>query len=353
MTISGARGLAGAGRLALLGALPLLLVACQPPPRVHVLGGHTMGTGWTVQVALLPDGVSREALHADIENVLELIDGQMSTFRGDSDISRFNGAAAGEAVVVPEDFALVLASALELARDTGGAYDPTVGPLVNLWGFGPDGIRTTAPPQAEIEAARARVGWYRLELDSDRRELIQPGGVYLDLSSIAKGHAVDRIAEHLEASGIDAYLVDIGGDLRVRGVKPDGSPWRIAIERPLAGARAIHSVIAPRDLAVATSGGYRNFFVDRHEDRLRRFSHTIDPRTGYPVEEEIGSITVLHPSAKQADALATALGVLSVDEGFEFARERNLAALFLFELDGEPRELATPQFERAAQAGTR
>ncbi len=319
----------------------LLLTACEAPPRVHALAGQTMGTVWRVQTSNLPPAMSLEQLRDAIEVELELVNSQMSTYRDDSDITRFNRAAAGETITLPEDFALVLGAALELAADTGGAYDPTVGPLVNLWGFGPDGIRDRAPVPEEVEAARSRVGWHRLAFDPVTRELTQPGGVYLDLSSIAKGHAVDRIAERLEVMGVHGYLVDIGGDLRAGGIKPDGSPWRIGIERPLPGTREVYTVIEPKDIAVASSGDYRNFFVDD-----RHYSHTIDPRTGYPVRDEFVSITVLHPSARQADALATALGALGVEEGYAFARVRNLAVLILVREDEELSERVTAEFTR-------
>ncbi len=334
--------------IALCLLLALFLAGCESPPRVYQLGGQTMGTTWSVQANNLPQGLSQQQLHDRIEAILELINSQMSTYRDDADITRFNQAAPGESFSLAEDFATVLSAALSLAAETDGAYDPTVGPLVNLWGFGPDGLRDQAPDPAEIEAARQRVGWQRVAFDANSRELTQTGGVYLDLSSIAKGHAVDRIAEWLEDAGVTGYLVDIGGDLRVHGVKPDGSAWRIAIERPVPGTREIYSVIEPQDLAVASSGNYRNFFID--QDQL--FSHTIDPRSGYPVRGGIASITVLHRSTKQADALATALGVFSADEAFAFALERNLAVLFLVHSEGSLEERATPAFERLTTKGT-
>ncbi len=328
----------------------LLLVACEaPPPRVHALSGQTMGTFWSVQTANLPAGMSLQQLRAAIEDELELVNRQMSTYRDDADITRFNRAAAGETLTLPEDFALVLVDALALAADTGGGYDPTVGPLVNLWGFGPDGVRSQAPAREDIEAARARVGWQRLRFDPQTRALTQPGGVYLDLSSIAKGHAVDRVAERLQILGIDGYLVDIGGDLRAGGVKPDGSAWRIGVERPIPGTREIHTIIEVQDIAVASSGDYRNLFVADE----RHYSHTIDPRTGYPVTDELGSVTVLHASARQADALATALSVLGLTEGYAFAQDRNLAVLFLVREEGELRERMTAEFLRLASEEAR
>ncbi|WP_290652450.1 FAD:protein FMN transferase [Aquisalimonas sp.] len=327
-------------RVVLLPAICLLAVACGQPPQVQTLSGASMGTTWSVQFVAAPGEDDVAAVRADIEAALERVNAQMSTYREDSHISRFNRAAPGESITLPPDFTVVLLAAKELAEQTDGAYDPTVGPLVNVWGFGPDGPRSEAPAEDAIEAARARVGWQQLALDRDTRALTQPGGVYLDLSSIAKGYAADLIAERLETRGITAYLVDIGGDMRVRGRKPDGERWRIAIERPVPGERAIQSVIQPGDKAVATSGSYRQFF--REGDR--EFSHTIDPRTGYPTPQELVSVTVLHDNAKEADGLATAIMALGPEAGYAFAREQDVAVLLLVRDDDTVEERMTPAF---------
>jgi FAD:protein FMN transferase len=330
----------------LLPVLLLLPAACEQTPQVHVLSGPTMGTIWSVKFVAAPGDRGLAGLRGEIEAALETVNAQMSTYREDSDISRFNRAGSGEAITLAPDLRVVLIAALQLAEQTDGAYDPTVGPLVNLWGFGPDGPRTEAPPPGEIEAARERVGWRQLALDMDRRALIQPGGVYLDLSS--KGYAVDLIAERLEARGIDAYLVDIGGDMRVRGRKPDGERWRIAMESPVPGERAIHRVIEPGDMAVATSGSYRSFFRDGD----REFSHTIDPRTGYPIPLGLVSVTVLHEKCKMADGFATAISALGPDAGYEFARERDLAVLLLVRDNDTVVERMTPAFAPYVAAQT-
>lgn len=327
--------------------LLLLLAACSQTPEPVTLNGATMGTTWTVRLGNIPAGVSVPALRAEIEATLERVNAQMSTYREDADISRFNRATAGEVLTVPEDFTRVLSAALALAEATGGAYDPTVGPLVNLWGFGPDPSLDRVPPEEQLAAARRQVGWQRILFDPGSGALTQTGGLMLDFSSIAKGYAVDRIAERLLQHGIDNHLVDIGGDLRTRGLRPDGRPWRIAIERPLVGSREIHSVLSLGDLAMATSGSYRNFFRDQGRD----FSHTIDPRSGYPVQHALVSVTVLHESCMQADALATALSVLGPDEGLAYAREHELAVLMLVAGDDAVDEIMTPEFARHLDAG--
>ncbi len=325
----------------------LLLAACSQTPEPVTLNGATMGTTWTVRLGNIPAGVSVPVLRAEIEALLERVNAQMSTYREDADISRFNLAAAGEVLTMPKDFRRVLTAALALAEATGGAYDPTVGPLVNLWGFGPDPSLDRVPPEQKLAAARSRVGWERVVFNPDSGALTQTGGLMLDFSSIAKGYAVDVIAERLQQHGIDNHLVDIGGDLRTRGQRLDGRPWRIAIERPLAGSREVHSVLSLGDLAMATSGSYRNFFRDQSRD----FSHTIDPRSGYPVQHALVSVTVLHESCMQADALATALSVLGPVEGLAFAHEHGLAVMMLVAADDAVDEIITPEFARHIDPG--
>lgn len=307
---------------------------------VLVLHGSTMGTIWTVRIGARPHGIDEAALRAGIEVVLESVNAQMSTWREDSVLSRFNRLPAGGSIAVPDELAMVLRAALELAEDTGGAYDPTVGPLVDLWGFGPDPLRDTVPSADGIAIARTRVGWQRLSWDGRSSVLVQPGGLSLDLSSIAKGHAVDRVLEWLVEQGVDDVLVEIGGETRTRGRKPDGDPWRVAIERPLPGPDGVHRVLEPGDRAVATSGTQHNAFA---ADGLRH-SHMLDPRSGEPVRHDLLAVSVVHESCMWADALATALAVLGPEEGYDFATRRGLAVLFLVERDGGVVERMTPAF---------
>lgn len=326
-------------RLILL-LLALLLVGCTRSPELLTLSGPTMGTVWTVKLADLPEDVSAAELRNEIAAELEAIDAEMSTYRPDSALSRFNRAPAGERVLLPDGLVLVIRAALRLAEETGGAYDPTVGPLVNLWGFGPDARREHPPIPAAIAEAKARVGWQRLRLEGNVLE--QPGDVYVDLSSIAKGYAVDKVLEALMRRGVRDCLVDIGGDLRVLGQRPGGQPWRVAVERPVPGERGIQSLLAVQDVAVATSGSYRNFF----EDQGMSWSHTIDPRTGYPVQHQAVSVTVIHGNAMMADALSTALGVLPPEESLAFAESRGLALLLLLREGDAVVERMTPAFAR-------
>ncbi len=296
------------------------------PPRalpVQALHGETMGTSWTVRCV----GGDPGRLRAGIEARLAHVDQQMSTWREDSDLSRFNALPAGATECLPASFQTVLACALATAEASGGAFDPTIGPLVDLWGFGPLPAEQDGPPPPErVAAARARVDWRRLDYDAASGRLRQPGAVALDFSGIAKGYAVDLVAEGLAAAGIDSFLVEIGGELRGRGVKPDGSPWWVAVERPSAtGAETPDYVVGLHDLAIATSGDYRRGF--RHDGVL--YGHTIDPRTGWPIGAEIAAVTVLHRQCMQADALATAIAVLGLPAGLEHATRHGIAALIV------------------------
>ena len=302
-------------------------------PAVHELGGPTMGTRWSVKFwhPIGTPSPARTVLRDAIVGALDEVVRQMSPWEPDSDLSRYNRAASGCWQALPEPFFSVLRGALDLARDSGGAYDPTVGPVVDLWGFGPAPARDTAPSATELRSAHARVGWRRLSLDAVRRRVCQPGGSGLDLSSIAKGHAVDAVARALRDLGCDNALVEVGGELLGCGRRPDGKPWRVAVKLPGLATAAIGSeegqgpVLALPDLAVATSGDdFRYFSADGEH-----CSHTIDPRTGRPIRHALASVTVVHPQCMQADALATALLVLGPDAGWDYAERRKLAALFI------------------------
>lgn len=304
--------------------LPLHISGRPPSAGVIALNGETMGTSWSVKLAAEQPA---EDLHAAIRHELDTVVAQMSHWEPDSDLCRFNRAPAASWHVLPPAFFEVLSYALEVARDTDGAYDPAVGALVNLWGFGPvnrhDQPGFSAPADAQVQALIARPGWRHIELDPALRRARQPGGALLDFSSVAKGYAVDRVAGLLERRGVRDYLVEVGGELRGAGMKPDGQPWWVALEQPEQGGAS--TLLALHGLAVATSGDYRRFY--RLGDR--RCPHTLDPRTGYPIDNRIASVTLIHPQCMAADALSTALTVLGVERGMCFAESRMLAARFL------------------------
>jgi thiamine biosynthesis lipoprotein len=325
-------------------AAVLLLAACAPPERVHALDGASMGTTWNVQL-VAPDA-ELPTLRATIERELDAVIAQMSAWEPESDLSRFNRSAAGTWQTLPEPLFDVFSHALALARDTDGAYDPTVGPLVNLWGFGPEGdARTTPPDAAQIESARARVGWHRIELDPPTRRALQPGGIEVDVSSLGPGHAIDRIAARLREHGVRTYLIELGGEMLAAGRKPGGHAWRVAVEPAIeddAGEPGYDTVLALHDQAAGSSGDYRVGF--QHEGR--RYSHTIDPRSGAPVAHDLAGVTALAPSAMQADAYAAALMVLGPERGLAWANERGIAAVFTRRTAHGYERVATPALER-------
>lgn len=312
-----------------------------PASALLALGGQTMGTTWTAKL-LLPGTVALVAVRAAIDAALARVIAQMSQWEGGSDLSRYNRAAAGTWHVLPPDFRHVLDGALATARDTDGAYDPTIGALVDLWGFG-TGQRRQSPPSADeiarvLDAIRAEGGWQRVAIDGDR--VLQPGAVRLDFSSIAKGHAVDLVSQGLTALGVPNHLVEIGGELRGEGMKLDRQPWWVALEEPLGAQR--DTVVALHGLSIATSGDARRFF----DLGGRRYGHTLDPRTGYPVDDRVAAVTVLARDCMTADALATALTVLAPEAGMAHAIRRNIAARFLLRsrTAKRPEELVSPAF---------
>jgi thiamine biosynthesis lipoprotein len=304
--------------------LALLLAGCADGPAEMRLSGPTMGTTWSLTYVAEGVDVSVEAVQARIELTLEAVNASMSTYRDDAEITRFNRAAAGSWHSVSRDFDAVLAAAEAVGEASGGAYDVTVAPLVELWGFGSMTMAPAPPAPGAIEEARARVGQGRLARHPENGALQQPGGLALDFSSIAKGYAVDRLAEELAAMGIGRYLLEVGGEMRLAGLSTRGDAWRIAVEEPSSAGRSVAAVLALTDRAVATSGDYRNYF--EHEGR--RYSHAIDPRTGYPVLHDLVSVTVVHQSAMLADAWATALIVLG-EEALAVAQEQALAVYFI------------------------
>lgn len=309
--------------------LPAFLLAggcAEPPPEVAELTGRTMGTTYSVKLAPAPPAERRAALQQEIEALLDRVNRQMSTYIADSDLMRFNASPSTDWQPVPDGLVELVGRAHSISEQTGGAYDVTVGPLVNLWGFGNAGRRDTPPTADEIVATLPRVGFRHLEARRTPPALRKAvPGLEVDLSSIAKGWAVDRIGMLLEAEGLGDYLVEIGGDLRARGSKGPGRPWRIAIEQPDEERRAVHQVLELRDAALATSGDYRNFF----EDGGRRFNHTIDPRSGQTVRHRLASVSVVAADCTEADAWATALMALGEVEAPALAERLGLAALFI------------------------
>lgn len=308
------------------GLLALLLAGCGGGGRDAVkLSGATMGTTWTVTYLAGPGSPAPEAVHGALQERLDRVNTSMSTYRDDSEISRFNRAPAGQWFGVSGDFLAVLQTALAVGAHSDGAYDVTVAPLVDLWGFGPGAGEDRVPADSEIAALMPAVGQRFLEVDAAGQRLRKQRQVTVDFSSVAKGYAVDVLANYLQGQQIADFLVEVGGEMRLAGKSPRGDDWRIAVERPEPGAREPALALSLSDVAVATSGDYRNFF----EMDGRRYSHSIDPRNGYPVAHDLVSVTVLAETAALADAWATALEVLGVEAAMAVASDRDLAVYFI------------------------
>ncbi len=306
---------------------------------VHSLSGATMGTVYTVKV-VAPQAADLATLKADIQSVLDRIESRMSTYRSDSELSRFNRAEAGGWFEVSDETAKVVALGLEISDLTQGAFDMTVAPLVDLWGFGPGNAISKAPSEQLIQDMLSRIGFRHIRVQLQPAALSKQQQASLDLSAIAKGYAVDQVAQ-LIGGQYPAFLVEVGGELRAQGLKPDGSNWRIAVETPLPGVRSVQKVLKLENTAIATSGDYRNYF---EQDGIR-YSHTIDPVTGKPIRHRLASVTVLDPSCGRADALATAMMVLGEEKGLALAKQLKLPAFFVIKQDDGFVEAYTPEFE--------
>lgn len=297
---------------------------------VHALAGQTMGTTWSVKLTAQP-AADLPGLTARVQQALDAVVAQMSPWEPLSDLSRYNRAPAGSWTRLPADLATVLRRAIAVAQATDGAFDPTLGTLTDLWGFGPRPFAGAPPLPEAVEAVRDAGGWKRLTLDGDA--LFQPGDLRLDLNGIAKGFGVDQAAAVLERAGVKSCLVEVGGELRGTGARPDGQPWWVELERAPnltpAANDTLQTVVALHDLAVATSGDYRRFFD--HDGR--RYAHTLDPATGAPSQGGMVSVTVLAATAMDADAFATALTVMGPQAALAFATDHDLAALIVSRTD--------------------
>lgn len=303
------------------------------PHRIHELAGATMGTTWSLKVSL-PEGSPAawvEAIGDTVQMRLDRIESLMSTWDSTTELSRFNRSASTSPTPLAPETIAVLAIAAEIGDRSGGALDVTVGPLVTAWGFGPDGVDGPARPSlAVLDSLGPRIGLDRIRVDVDRgtARKLHPG-VVVDLSAVAKGYALDVGAEGVLRMGATDFALEVGGEARGQGSRPDGSPWRVAVEAPTPDSRTIFRVLELRDEAVATSGDYRNFF----EIDGVRHGHVLDPRSGRPVRWQGYSVSVLHPEAARADAWATALSVLGPDEGLGLAESLGLTALFVVQVE--------------------
>ncbi|OOF58244.1 FAD:protein FMN transferase [Rodentibacter genomosp. 2] len=311
------------------------LTACKKEAEVITLSGKTMGT--TYHVKYIDDGAvseSSQKTHEQIDSILRDVNAKMSTYIKDSELSRFNqNTRVNTPIEISADFAKVLAEAIRIHQITEGALDVTVGPVVNLWGFGPEKRPERQPTPEQLAERQAWVGLDKITLDMWGQTPTLSKSVpqvYIDLSSIAKGFGVDQVAEKLEQLNAQNYMVEIGGEIRAKGKNAEGKPWQIAIEKPnMTGERAVENVIGLNNMAMATSGDYRIYF----EENGKRFAHEIDPKTGYPIQHHLASITVFSPTTMTADGLSTGLFVLGEEKALEVAEKDDLAVYLIIKTE--------------------
>lgn len=324
------------------------LLACERQPAFEtvVLSGATMGTTYNIKI-VVPNGErhSAEKLQIAIDSRLQAFNQSLSTYISDSEIVTLNQAPVGEWLPVSERFLAVLTLSQQISQLSGGAFDATVAPLVNLWGFGPDWKAHKAPAASDIEQALSSIGYQYIEVDSAQSRIKKLINVSLDFSAVAKGYGVDEIAELLWAEGFHHFMVEIGGELRLHGHNGEGKTWRIGVESPAAGGKI--RPIAVSEVGVATSGDYRNYF---EQDGVR-FSHAIDPTTGRPITHNLASVTVIAATAARADALATAFTVMGGDQAMALAEERGIAIYLIERVDEGFSTRASTAFAPYLEAG--
>ena len=313
----------------------------------YSLNGETMGTRYTA-LFYAAAGIDTDAISHNLTRAVARVDQQMSTWKPDSDLNRLNAAPEQQWVSVPEELATVLSAALRVSQQSGGAFDIAVGDLVDAWGFGPaeqtiTEQALTTSPHARLSASAALV------IDTQRNQVRKRAPLQLDLNGIAKGFGVDELARCLDGLGITRYLVGIDGEMRARGVKPDGQCWAVALEKPSRGVREVMGVMELGDAAIATSGDYRHWV----DVAGQSYAHTMNPATGAPLCNPLAAVTVVASSCMLADAWATALMVLGETEGPRLAQERGMDALFVLRDGQQFKEISIVGGQLQAQIETR
>jgi len=323
-----------------------VLSGCGNGDNLERFDGPTMGSRYSIQYVRHSSTPGPKAVQAEVENILADVDRQFSTYRSDSDIERFNALPADRCQVMPGPVLELIRVGEQLSSQSEGSYDLTVEPLLNLWGFGPQGREEKVPTAEALAEVRQRVGHAHLRIDGD--QLCKDAAVEVDFNSIAAGYAVDAIAAKLEAMGIHNYLAEATGELKAAGKKLDGSPWRVALEEPRDDQQVAERILAVDGYGVSTSGDYRNYF----EQDGRRYSHTFDARTGAPVLHTLASVTVIHPSALMADGLSTLLLILGPERGWDYAETHDIGAFFVIRADTGFVTRTTQAFERLSGGKT-
>lgn len=332
------------------------LVGCsQSKNNVLKLSGSAFGTTWHITVfnseaesgsehssnGFNPE--TEKALANAIETVLVDINQSMSTYIADSELNQFNGAELNTWITASDDLRRCLQIAQDVSYKTQGAFDITVGPLVDLWGFGPEVVQPEVPEAELLSRALEKVNFRALEIKDE--QIRKTSDIALDLSAVAKGYAVDRVAEVLKEQGFNNFLVEIGGELRLSGINPRNSKWRIGVESPSGVTGQTQRAIAVTNRSVATSGDYRNYF----EVEGKRFSHTINPITGMPITHSLASVTVIADNTALADALATGMNVMGPEAAMALARKENIAIYLIVKTDSGFEERHSPAFSAYLQ----
>ena len=310
--------------------LPLIFVlvvgACSQPAEPQTIRGNIFGTFFEVSLGAQHSDADISGIESGVLAVLDEVDRQMSTYREDSVLNRINQAELEEPVAVDDKLFFVLERSEAIASMSSGAFDHTVGGLVNLWGFGPEGRISSRPDERELQRRLEEVGYHYVILDRDAQTVMRTSDVFIDLSGIAKGYGVDAVSAYLTAQGIDNHLVNIGGDIYAKGMRTEDNRWRIGIEAPADGRQVIQHILPIQDIAMVSSGDYRNYF---EEDGVR-YSHTIDPTTGEPIAHNLAAATVLADNTTDADGWASAIMVLGPERGLDFANQHDIPALLVF-----------------------
>jgi len=324
-----------------------MMSACGNGDSLESIDGPTMGSTYSIKYVRHADLPAPADVQVEVEKILAEVDQQMSTYRSDSDIERFNALPANRCQKMPAPILELVRVGEQLSVQSEGSFDLTVEPLLNLWGFGPQAREEKVPTAQALAEVRQRVGHGHLRIDGD--QLCKDAAVEVDFNSIAAGYAVDRIAARLEALGIRNYLAEATGELKAAGRKLDGSPWRIALEEPRDDQQVAERIIAVDGYGLSTSGDYRNYFVQGGQ----RFSHTFDARTGAPVSHTLASVTVIHPSALMADGLSTLLLILGPERGWDYAEKHDIGAFFVIRADTGFVTRSSHAFERLSAGKTK
>ncbi len=328
--------------------LVLFSISCSQKKtrELIVLKGQTMGTTYSIKIISNSKSFRKEELKKNIDSVLVDVNNKMSTYIKNSELSEFNKLQDTNWISASYDLVTVFSEAIEVSRKSEGMYDITVGPLVNLWGFGPGNKTEKIPSKKEIDEIKKNIGYKNILIDSNKLKIKKRNpDIYCDLSSIAKGYGVDKVAMYCDSKNINNYMIEIGGEVRTKGKNQKGNQWRIGIASP--NNIGLQNIVNLSNYSMATSGDYLNYF---EKDGIR-YSHTINPKTGKPITHKLASVSVIYKDCSYADAYATAIDVMGPEVGYKFALQQNLPIFMIVRQNNEFVEKMTPQFKKFITKG--